>query len=140
MDITYANSLTAQEYNVLRKSVGWSEIHLEKAKLGLEHSAFITVAQQGSTPIGMARVISDYGYVAYIADVVVNPSFQGHGIGKQLMQNVIDYINSTLIEGHFVMVNLMAASGKESFYEGFGFQKRPTNENGSGMTLWIRQQ
>ena len=37
-----------------------------------------------------------------------------------------------------MMVYLMAAEGKEPFYEKFGFRRRPGEDHmGAGMTRWI---
>ncbi len=85
----------------------------------------------------MARVISDGGYVALIADVIVMPEFQGMGIGKTIMKMVMEYFSGILEEGDKIFINLMAAKGRESFYKQFGFIERPNDELGSGMTQWL---
>jgi GNAT superfamily N-acetyltransferase len=41
--------------------------------------------------IGFARVISDYATYAYIGDVFVLDSFRGHGLGKWLMECVMQH-------------------------------------------------
>lgn len=41
------------------------------------------------------------------------------------------------MEGETVMVSLMAAYQRESFYEKFGFHKRPFGNHGSGMSVWM---
>lgn len=135
--ITYHNTLSPQEFNALRKCVGWYEFNEARAKLGLEHTAFISVARADGKAIGMARVVTDYGYFAYIGDVIVHPDYQRRGIGTKLMTNVMDYIKDKLANGQNMMVVLVSAKGKEEFYEKFGFVKRPNEQNGCGMSQTI---
>jgi len=137
MEVTYVNSITAGDFNKLRASVGWPEITAEKAKTGIDNSAFIVAAECEGKTVGLARVVSDGGYVALIADVIVLPEYQGKGIGKTMMNMVMQYIYNSIGSGERVLVSLMAAKGKESFYKKFGFIERPNENYGAGMTLWI---
>ncbi|MDR1688514.1 MAG: GNAT family N-acetyltransferase [Clostridiales bacterium] len=139
VSIKYTNSVTCKEYNTLRQSVGWSEIESVLTKKGLKNSAFIICARCGKKAVGMARVITDYGYVVYIADVMVLPEYQGMGIGGEIMRRVMEYINKNISPGQGKYVTLAASKGKEGFYEKFGLVKRPTQDLGSGMSLWIQK-
>lgn len=137
MEIRYGNSLTADEFNAFRVAVGWGEIEPSLAAKGLENSAFTVCARDGETAVGMGRIITDYGYVVYIADVVVLPEYQNKGIGGEIMSRIMAHINESILPGEGKYVALMASSGREEFYEKFGFLKRPTEEFGCGMTQWI---
>lgn len=137
MNIELKHSLTVEEYNTLRRSVDWKEIPEEQAKRGLSNTYYLTAAVLNGETIGLARVISDGGYVAYIADVIVNQEYQGKGVGRMILNDVMDYIKNVLSGGETVMVILVAAKGKEEFYEKFGFIKRPNEQYGAGMTLWL---
>lgn len=134
MDIQFTNKISVKDYNFLRSSVGWREIEAAQAKTGLKNSAFICAATLDRKTVGLARVISDGGYIAYIADVIVHPDYQNLSIGARIMERVMNYIEGTVGEGQFVFANLMAARGKEGFYEKFGFIRRPNDELGCGMT------
>ncbi len=46
---------------------------------------------EGENQVGYARVITDYTTYAYIADVFILDSHQGKGLGKWMMQCVVDY-------------------------------------------------
>lgn len=137
--INYTNKISVEDYSFLRKSVGWSEIEKSQAGIGISNSAFVIAAASGGKTVGMARVVSDGGYVALICDVIVMPDFQGKGIGKTMMRKVMDYIAGSIKEGQSVMVNLMAVKGRETFYNQFGFIDRPNNESGCGMTMWVKK-
>ncbi len=135
MNITYTNTITVENYNSLLKSVGWKEQLPEQAKVGLSGSIIFTAECDG-IPVGLTRIVTDGAYIAIIVDVIVCPSFQGKGIGKSLMQRALDYLKSNLPSGWFVNISLMAAKGKEGFYEQFGFIQRPNERFGNGMSLW----
>lgn len=137
MEITYSNLISVKEYNYLRKSVGWDEIDEEQALTGIKNSAFLISAIVNNKTVGLSRVVSDGGYIAIIVDVMVLPEYQGNGIGKTMIQKVMNHINDSLKEGQCVFVNLMAAKNRESFYSQFGFEARPNEKAGAGMTQYI---
>ncbi len=137
MEVKYTNELPVKDFNRLRKTVGWKEINESQALRGIQNSFFIVSAIYGEEVIGFARVISDGGYVIIIAEVVVLPEYQGKGIGKGMMKRAMDYINNSIYEGQCVIVGLLASKDRESFYIPFGFETRPNDELGAGMTQWM---
>ena len=139
MEITYINSISVEDFNNLRVAVGWTEITAKKAKIGIDNSAFIVTAKCEEKSVGMARVVSDGGYIAIIVDVIVLPEYQGKGIGKAMMNMVMQYINNSISSGEGIYNNLMASKGIELFYKRFGFMERPNEKFGAGMTLWLQK-
>ena len=137
MDFEITDYITAEEYMEMRRLVEWSEFPMEQAVEGIMHSAYLCVLRKEGKVIGLARVITDFGYVVYIADVIVHPEYQGQGLGRKLMNNIMDYIKSQMKPGYKKMVSLMAAQGKEEFYKKFGFVSRPNEMYGCGMCQWI---
>lgn len=135
--ITYINELTAKEYNMLRQAVGFRLLGEEQAQRGLEHSDYVVVAKAESKTVGMVRLLFDYGYVAYIADMLVLPEYQRQGIGKEMMEKIFEFLNDNTTDGEYMLYALNAAEGKEGFYEKFGFIKRPCANRGAGMTKHI---
>jgi len=136
-EILYSEEMTANEYNMLRRSVGWSEITIGQAERGLSHTTFLTVARDGEKIVGMGRVMFDYGYTAYIGDVIVSPTYQGQGIGSSIVKSLLDKTLQAACDGDKIMFILGAAKGKELFYEKFGFNKRPNEQSGCGMSMWV---
>ncbi len=139
MEIQYIHKISEKDYNRLRKAVGWFEIPSKQAEIGLKHTAFQIVATDNDIPVGMARLVSDGGYVQYIADVVVLPGYQGYGIGKKMINKIMDLIDEGLEDGDKALVCLMAAKGKEPFYKQFGLEERPNDNYGAGMSKWIKK-
>ena len=136
MNYEITNTITAEEYMNLRKIVGWRLYPLEEAQGGLDNS-FIWCIRENDVPIGLGRVIWDHGYVFYIADIIVVPERQGQGLGRVLMEQVMNFIRAQLKPGYKFMVSLSSAKGKDEFYKRFGFIARPTDDVGPGMSLWV---
>ena len=134
--LTYSNCLSVEDYCELRSSVGWASIVEEQARSGLEHSDFIVSCRDNGYTVGCARVFWDKGYIAYLADVMVKPAYQGQGIGKRLVTECIRYIDAQLKDGWKIKIVIVSAKGKEKFYEQFGFSTRPNDREGAGMNMW----
>ena len=133
MSITYTNELSVEDYNMLREAVGWQANNPIRVKTALDRSDFIVSAKENGKSIGMARVIQD-GLQSLVMDVVVSPEYQGRGVGKAMMQQVMEYLREvSRSEEGGIFVNLMSAKGKDGFYEQFGFVSRPNELRGPGM-------
>lgn len=140
MSIHYTNTISAEDYNVLRVSAGWAPIHPEQAAAGINGSSYIVAAAEGGKTVGTARLIWDGGYAALIKDVLVLPEYQGKGIGREMMNKIIAWLKEQLKPGYILQVDMMASEGKEPFYEKFGFIRRPRENRGSGMDLWVMRE
>ena len=138
IDFEMTDYITPEEYMEMRRIVNWGEFPLEQAAIGLKNSfILICLRDMEGNPIGLGRVISDGGYVVYIADVIVVPEYQGNGLGRVIMETLMERIRETIKPGYRVMVSLMAAKGKEEFYDKFGFEIRPNETVGCGMHQWL---
>ena len=45
----------------------------------------------GNRQIGLARVVSDYAVVAYLCDVFIHEDYRAHGLGKWLIETVMNH-------------------------------------------------
>ncbi|MBE6822062.1 MAG: GNAT family N-acetyltransferase [Ruminococcaceae bacterium] len=137
--IRLVNSISVEDYNRLRAAAGWREIPLHQAQAGLQNTAYQVAALDGETTVAMARILWDGGYTAYLADVIVHPDYQELGIGKKMVDNIMDFLYSKMEHGDSILLNLSAAKGKEAFYRKLGFKRRPNREYGAGMSLWLEK-
>lgn len=126
--------LTAQppsvpEHRALRDAVGWGNpMSAEATGQALRGSLAVFTVRLGGDAVAVARIIGDGGAAYYIQDVIVHPAHQGRGLGRRLMEAVIAWLDENTDPGAFV--GLMAAGGKEAFYERFGFAARPRPADG----------
>lgn len=125
---------TIHEFNDLRKSVEWSEFDEGTILKVLNSTVYSVCAVVDHKAIGMGRIIGDGAMYFYIQDMVVNPSFQGKGIGKGIMKKLLNYIKLNAKEGS--LIGLMSAKDKEGFYRSFGFAERPNEKYGAGMFIY----
>ena len=125
---------SARDYNFLREIVGWGIYSEDAIDLGLSQTLYCLCAIEEENCIGMARVVGDGILVMYIQDVIVLPAYRHRGIGTQMMTAVMSYIENHAVKN--TIIGLMAAKGKESFYERFGFITRPNETQGAGMNIF----
>ena len=69
----------------------------------------------------MARMIGDMGLDYYIKDVVVIPEYQHKGIGRLMINELLNFINENGVKGTEIFVELCAMPDKIPFYSKFGF-------------------
>ena len=119
------NELSAEEYILLWETVWGQGPTLEQTKLAMEHTLFRVSVFDDDRIIGMARMIGDLGLNYYIKDVVVIPAYQGRGIGRLLINELLKFVNDNGIRGTGIFVELCAMPDKMPFYEKLGFD---TNE------------
>lgn len=134
--ITYEYRIP-KDINSFRRSVGWYELSERQLNAAKNNSVFAITALDGEKEVGSARVVGDGGYQFFISDVIVRPEYQGMGIGREMLNRLMNCALSVADDGETIMVNLMSAKDKEGFYEKLGFMKRPNDERGCGMTLFL---
>ena len=67
-----------------------------------EHASLVLTAWKSGRLVGIARVLSDSVLYSYLVDLAVEPDVQGVGIGRLLIQSVLDRCRGTdlLVRGH----------------------------------------
>ena len=124
---------TAQQWMALRQSVGWATFPIEAAQRSLEATPFCVCAFADDQLIGMGRVLGDQVITFYVGNVMVTPSYQNAGVGSQIMQRIMSYLQRSAAPG--AIASLLAIQGAENFYERYGFERRPDEHHGSGMSM-----
>lgn len=81
------------EYNYLYDEVGWGSYDYEISKKALSNNVYSVSIYDDKKIIGYGRIIGDGIVFLYIHDIMVHPSYQGKGLGKQIMNKLLDKIN-----------------------------------------------
>jgi len=76
------------------------------------YGAFLAENRQ---QIGFARVVTDDATFLWVCDVVVDPRYRGHGIGKRLLETIQSQPK------YRPMLGLLATSDAHGLYEQYGF-------------------
>lgn len=92
----------------------------EDLRISFSNSRYKCFVFDDGKMVGVGRVLADGIDCAYICDVAVHPSRQGSGIGRAIVQKLID-----LSSGHRKII-LYANPGKENFYYKLGFRRMQT--------------
>lgn len=129
--------LTAEKFNTLAESVGWGHPTIDQVEIALKNSIYTVCMLEDEKVIAMGRIIGDNSMSYFIKDVVVIPEYQSRGVGRLLMNDMLSYLKEIMPKDWKFCVELMSALGKETFYEKFGFEKRPSNSCGAGMFLMV---
>jgi GNAT superfamily N-acetyltransferase len=73
-------------------------------------------ARHGAPQVGFARVVSDFATVAYLGDVFVLESHRGHGLGKWMMECIMQH---PALQGFRRWI--LATRDAHGLYSQFGF-------------------
>lgn len=126
------NQLDYCTYTSLREKVGWKNFSKEQTEKALSNSFYSVTVQDAGRIIGMGRVIGD-GLYFTIVDIVVEPEYQGKGIGTDIIQHIFKYIEDGMSPKSRVSIQLIAEIGKEDFYIKQGFKLIPHENCGSAL-------
>jgi len=78
-------------YRFLKHESYWAKDRsLEEVKKSIDHSLCFGLYKNNSM-VGFARTISDFTTFAYLADVFINQDERGKGLGKTLVEYILDY-------------------------------------------------
>ncbi|MGR5996398.1 GNAT family N-acetyltransferase [Bacillus cereus] len=123
------NIPTLEEYKYLCDSVGWTNyMNFEVAEISLQNSIYCITVKDNNQIIGMGRIVGDGAIYFYIQDIVVHPDYQKNGIGKKIMNTLVEYLNGNTPDKAFI--GLFASQGKTSFYEKYDFKDYLPNMTG----------
>lgn len=85
----------------------------------LQNSNLIVSAWDDDLLIGIARSLTDFTYVAYLADLAIDANYQRQGIGKRLIKETRERIRPEC------MIVLLAAPKANEYYPKIGFRHNP---------------
>ena len=100
--------------------VNWRTRIPEEIEKAFHSSSWTLFVYKEDQLVAFGRTIDDGRYYAMLGDIVVDPDFQGNGLGKK----IVSTLNELLENYHFV--TLTAAPGKGDVYKSMGWKKQST--------------
>ena len=88
----------------------------ERMQRMLQQSNLLVTARHNGQLVGLARCLTDYSWVVYIADLLVAKEAQQQGVGRQLLAEV------QRITGPQVQQLLLSALSAMDYYPKVGFK------------------
>ncbi|NQX62719.1 GNAT family N-acetyltransferase [Paenibacillus qinlingensis] len=122
------------DYFNLFQTTGWNANGAWNADIlyeAIKNSWYIVTLYDNEKLVASGRLVSD-GYIqCFICEMIVSPEYQNRGIGKRIMNELLDHCKNNGIR----WVQLACAKGKKEFYEKFGFQSRASDAPGMNLFL-----
>lgn len=110
---------SVEDYLRLRVVSGLSPKTQEQARMGLPNTWYGVTLMHEGRPIGMGRIIGDGGTAFQIADIALDPSHHGKGLGKAIMAALMAHISAHAPAGAYI--SLIADGDARHLYAKFGF-------------------
>lgn len=133
MNITYktTHDFTATELQNLFLSVNWSSGHYpDKLSAAMKNYETVYTAWDGDKLIGLICAMDDGVMTAYVHYLLVNPDYQGLGIGKKLVELIKEHYKD------YLRIVIVAYNEEIGFYESCGFKKADDASPMFITTLW----
>lgn len=106
-------------HKMLSKTYWASERSLESFKIAIDNSICFSIFYKNEQ-VGFARVVTDESVFSWICDVIIDENFRGKGLGKWLMECVINHPKVVKTPQH---LGTLDAHG---LYEKYGFKRIET--------------
>ena len=127
IDISFKDTIEIPEVVEVYKANEWSSADKPTELINaLRNSHSLVTARKNGKLVGLANAISDGHLVVYYPHLLIHPDFQGHGIGRLIMQAMFERY------GSFHQQMLTADGNAVSFYEKVGFERA-----GKTIPMWI---
>lgn len=111
-----------QLQHLFTKTAFWAqERKIDELEIAIANSNPVVTVWDGDRTIGFARANSDGVYRAAIWDVVVDPDYQGVGLGRKLVETVLTHPLVSRVERVY-----LTTTHQQSFYERIGFKQNET--------------
>jgi GNAT superfamily N-acetyltransferase len=121
MELQYTMSIdhiTEENLTALFKAVEWESAKFpEQLVEAIKGSHTVITAWDGNRLVGLANALSDGALTAYFHYVLVDPTYHGKGIGKEMMQRMLKKYSG------FQTKVLISYPNVVDFYEKLGFTK-----------------
>ena len=94
----------------------------ERVQKSMDHSMCFGLFDS-KRQIGFARVATDYVVFAWLMDLFIDPEYRGQGLGKQLIQAIVEHPDLQQVNG----IGLRTQDA-QALYSSFGFEAIPNPE------------
>ncbi|WP_420238848.1 GNAT family N-acetyltransferase [Telmatobacter bradus] len=109
-----------KELEALYRAASLGSKSAETLRTAFSNSTYRLFVYDGARLVGAGRALADGADCSYLCDVALLPDYQGKGLGKQLVERLVE-----LSRGHRKIL-LYSVRGKEAFYHKLGFRKMTT--------------
>lgn len=122
VEIKFIDAWPEEEIVSLYKAGGWWKDSYDssgiKNLIKGSYAFAVVIDKKSGKAIGMGRIISDGVSDAYFQDIVILPKYRNKGIGKKIVETLLERCLSAGI----LWIGLIAEPGQDVFYNPIGFK------------------
>ena len=126
--ITFQSDLAGIDWGALKEDLIADDFHngrtTAQLRRSFENSSFVAIGFDGSRCVANGRILSDGVGNAYVVDVWTHSRYRRRGVGRTIMQMLIDAVPGQHI--------YLQTDNAVAFYEHLGFVEQP-----KGMSLVV---
>ena len=123
--------IAASDLERLFLSVEWSSGHFpDKLAAAMKNYGTVITAWDGEKLVGLVSTMDDGVMTAYIHYMLVDPEYQGKGIGKALLEMTKEKYKD------YLRIVLISYNKQTGFYESCGFKKENESSPMFITSLW----
>ncbi len=113
------NDIELDQLVALYDAVGWSAYTRapQVLRAAIAGSSYVVAARRGQRLVGVARAVSDDATICYLQDVLVLPQEQRSGVGRALVQAVLNRYRT--VRQKVLLTD--DEPGQRAFYEALGY-------------------
>lgn len=98
--------------------VGWGQRDAAQVRSAFEKSSHVMFIYDGAELLAFGRTMDDGCFYGMLVDVVVKPSRQHSGLGREIVTCLREKLTG------YKFITLTAAPGKEAFYQKLGWLRQ----------------
>ncbi len=119
-EYNFTKIFSSEKLKHLYSDAGWTSYTRDMPKLmrGIENSLDVISAWDGDILIGLIRTIGDGETIIYIQDILVLKAYKRQGIGRQLMNQILD----KYLDVRQIILLTDNTNEQKAFYESMGMK------------------
>ena len=129
--------ISVSDFQCLRERVKWNKLDDNQVYKALNNSMVNVSIKIDDKVVGIGRIVGDNVLKGMLTDIMVDPDYQGLGIGKLIVTSLIDKLESMVGVGESFQLEASPTANNREFYIKCGLKYKPENQD--GVYLWIRK-
>ena len=130
------HKMSVVDFQKLHIQAGWKILKDKEVKKSLKKSMFLSSCLIKNEIVGIARIVGDNTTRGLLCDVIVNPMYQGQGIGKALLNDLFEQIQKFVDKHDEFLLEALPTKDKTAFYVKCGFKYAPNKMD--GVYKWFK--